>query len=158
MRVTRGASRRAGVDPVKAKSPVKKAKPKAATRKSKKAKEEDVKEDDVEETHELEKTTEKPEEEEIDGSESKKRTVVIEHCKQCNSFKTRANLVKDGLEKAVSQVTVVVNPEKPRRGCFEIREEGGKTFISLLDMKRPFKPMKDLDMNQVVSDIIDELN
>ncbi|KAH1046004.1 hypothetical protein J1N35_036788 [Gossypium stocksii] len=38
--------------------------------------------------------------------------------------------------------------KEPRRGCFEIREEGGETFISLLDMKRPFKPMKELDMEK----------
>ncbi|XP_034684589.1 selenoprotein H [Vitis riparia] len=88
-----------------------------------------------------------------DGS----KTIVIEHCKQCNSFKTRATQVKDGLEKGVLGITVVVNPEKPRRGCFEIREEGGEKFISLLDMKRPFAPMKALDMDKVISDIIDKI-
>ncbi|RYR05637.1 hypothetical protein Ahy_B06g085475 [Arachis hypogaea] len=77
---------------------------------------------------------------------------------QCNSFKTRANLVKEGLEKRSSGITVILNPEKPRRGCFEIREEGGKKFISLLDMKRPFKPMKDLDMEKVISDIAEEIS
>ncbi|XP_017983619.1 PREDICTED: selenoprotein H [Theobroma cacao] len=90
-----------------------------------------------------------------DGSHNK--TVVVEHCKQCNSFKTRAVQVKDGLEKGVPGIKVLLNPEKPRRGCFEIREEGGEKFISLLDMKRPFKPMKDLDMEKVISDIIDKI-
>nr|GLL45175.1 selenoprotein H-like [Ipomoea trifida] len=85
------------------------------------------------------------------------KTIVIEHCKQCNSFKTRALTVKEGLEKGVAGVNVVVNPEKPRRGCFEIREENGEKFISLLDMKRPFAPMKALDMDKVVSDIIDKI-
>ncbi|BBG95407.1 selenium-binding protein [Prunus dulcis] len=69
--------------------------------------------------------------------------------KQCNSFKTRANQVKGGLEKGVPGITVLINPDKPRRGCFEIREEGGETFISLLGMKRPFKPMKDLNMEEI---------
>lgn len=32
--------------------------------------------------------------------------------KQCSSFKTRANLVKEGLEKSACEVTVIVNPEK----------------------------------------------
>ncbi|TKY58220.1 selenoprotein H [Spatholobus suberectus] len=86
------------------------------------------------------------------------KTVVVEHCKQCNSFKTRAHLVKEGLEKAGCGIRVILNPEKPRRGCFEIRQEGGKKFITLLDMKRPFKPMKDLDMDNVISDIIDEIS
>ncbi|KAE8656658.1 hypothetical protein F3Y22_tig00116997pilonHSYRG00121 [Hibiscus syriacus] len=91
-----------------------------------------------------------------DGGSSNK-TVVIEHCKQCNSFKTRAFQVKDGLEKGVPGVKVSLNPEKPRRGCFEIREERGETFISLLDMKRPFKPMKDLDMEKVILDIVEKI-
>ncbi|XVF89501.1 hypothetical protein PTKIN_Ptkin19aG0134700 [Pterospermum kingtungense] len=60
------------------------------------------------------------------------KTVIVEHCKQCNSFKTRAFQVRDGLQKGVVGITVLLNPEKPRRGCFEIREEGGETFISLL--------------------------
>jgi hypothetical protein len=62
--------------------------------------------------------------------------------------------VKEALEGAVPGVTVSLNPEKPRRGCFEIREEGGQTFISLLEMKRPFAPMKALDMEEVIEDII----
>ncbi|XP_057957191.1 uncharacterized protein LOC131150480 [Malania oleifera] len=85
------------------------------------------------------------------------KTIVIEHCKQCNSFKTRAHQVKNGLENHVSGITVLLNPDKPRRGCFEIREEGGEKFISLLDMKRPFKKMKDLDMEKVISDIVDKV-
>ncbi|KAK3038189.1 hypothetical protein RJ639_030296 [Escallonia herrerae] len=52
--------------------------------------------------------------------------------KQCNAFKTRAIQVKNGLEDGLSGITVLLNPGKPRRGCFEIREEGGETFLSLL--------------------------
>ncbi|CAA0820515.1 selenium binding [Striga hermonthica] len=96
---------------------------------------------------------EDPEPESADSS----KTIIIEHCKQCNSFKTRAIQVKVELEKEVSGVKVVVNPEKPRRGCFEIREKGGDIFVSLLDMKRPFKPMKDLDMGKVISDIVEKI-
>ncbi|KAK4749091.1 hypothetical protein SAY87_026540 [Trapa incisa] len=88
----------------------------------------------------------------------KERTVVIEHCKQCNSFKTRALQVKNGLESGVSGIIVLVNPDKPRRGCFEVREEGGEKFVSLLGMKRPFTPMKALDMEKVVLQIIEKLN
>jgi hypothetical protein len=32
--------------------------------------------------------------------------------KQCNSFKTRAIQVKEGLEKSVAGITVLVNPDK----------------------------------------------
>ncbi|CAH8367120.1 unnamed protein product [Eruca vesicaria subsp. sativa] len=90
-----------------------------------------------------------------DGAEHKK--IAIEHCKQCKSFKERANEVKEGLEKAVPGIIVTLNADKPRRGCFEIREEGGETFVSLLDMKRPFKEMKDLDMEQVIAEIVEKL-
>ncbi|KAL2543486.1 selenoprotein H [Forsythia ovata] len=99
-----------------------------------------------------------PEEPETPAVEEGRKTVIIEHCKQCNSFKTRAIQVKNGLEKGVVGVNVMVNPEKPRRGCFEIREVGGGIFVSLLDMKRPFAPMKKLDMDKVISEIIDKIN
>ncbi|KAI3453687.1 hypothetical protein Pfo_010350 [Paulownia fortunei] len=85
------------------------------------------------------------------------KTVIIEHCKQCDSFKTRAIQVKNGLEKGVAGVNVVVNPEKPRKGCFEIREEGGEIFLSLLDMETPFAPLKALDMEKVISDIVERI-
>ncbi|XP_042478593.1 uncharacterized protein LOC122059690 [Macadamia integrifolia] len=88
--------------------------------------------------------------EEISGS----KTIIIEHCKQCQSFKKRAEQVKGGLEKGVPGIIVKVNPEKPRRGCFEIREEGGEKFVSLLNMTRPFTKMKALDMDKVISDVI----
>ncbi|KAJ6856158.1 hypothetical protein NC651_037899 [Populus alba x Populus x berolinensis] len=82
----------------------------------------------------------------------------VDSCsKQCNAFKTRAIQVKDGLLSAFPGISVLLNPEKPRRGCFEIREEGGETFISLQNMKRPFPPLKALDMDQVISDIIDRV-
>lgn len=90
-------------------------------------------------------------------AEEGRKTIIIEHCKQCNSFKTRAIQVKNGLEKGVAGINVMVNPEKPRRGCFEIREESGGIFVSLLDMKRPFKPMKELDMDNVIAEIIDKI-
>ncbi|XP_039144547.1 uncharacterized protein LOC120281919 [Dioscorea cayenensis subsp. rotundata] len=82
--------------------------------------------------------------------------VVIEACKQCNSFKTRALHVKDGLEKSVPGITVEINPVKPRRGCFEIRN-ANQIFLSLLDMQRPFTRMKNLDMDQVVQDVVQKI-
>ncbi|RZC71101.1 hypothetical protein C5167_034282 [Papaver somniferum] len=95
--------------------------------------------------------------EEDPEKQKKGSTVVIEHCKQCNRFKVRAHQVKAGLEDGVPGINVVINPEKPRRGCFEIRKEGGDTFISLLDMKRPFKPMTDLVMEDVIADIVGKI-
>ncbi|CAK7354254.1 unnamed protein product [Dovyalis caffra] len=40
------------------------------------------------------------------------KTIVIEHCKQCNAFKTRAMQVKDGLLSAFPGISVLLNPEK----------------------------------------------
>ncbi|TQE10554.1 hypothetical protein C1H46_003792 [Malus baccata] len=94
---------------------------------------------------------------EADDDELDKRTIVIEHCKQCKSFKVRADQVKNGLEKGVPGIKVLLNPDKPRKGCLEIREEGGETFLSLLDMKRPFSKMKALNMEEVISDIIEKI-
>ncbi|KAF8084684.1 hypothetical protein N665_0707s0017 [Sinapis alba] len=131
----------------KRKSKAKEAGP--ATKKIKQEKEEDEEEPAVEDDDVA------AEEEDEENSENK--TIVIEHCKQCKSFKERANEVKEGLEKAVPGIVVTLNAAKPRRGCFEIREESGETFISLLDLKRPFKEMKDLDMEQVVADIVGKL-
>ncbi|KAJ4890687.1 selenium binding [Raphanus sativus] len=114
----------------------------SATKKIKKEKEEEAVVDD-----------DKDEDEEA----SEKKTIVIEHCKQHKSFTERANEVKEGLENAVPGIIVTVNPDKPRRGCFEIREEGGETFISLLDMKKPFTPMTELDMEEVVANIVEKI-
>ncbi|KAJ8763778.1 hypothetical protein K2173_003560 [Erythroxylum novogranatense] len=116
-----------------------------------------AKEETEEEEAQTEEKEEGKEETKTDGDKSKKKTIVVEHCKQCMSFKTRAMQVKNGLEKAVPGVTVILNPEKPRKGCFEIRKRGGEKFISLLQMKRPFQRMKALDMDQVISDIIDKI-
>ncbi|KAL7123084.1 hypothetical protein ACP275_01G084000 [Erythranthe tilingii] len=98
---------------------------------------------------------EKPQPPAADLGGSKK--IIIEHCKQCNAFKTRAIQVKTALEEGIPGIEVSLNPEKPRRGCFEIREEGGEVFISLLDMKRPFPPLKKLDMDEVISDILEKI-
>ncbi|KAM0845982.1 hypothetical protein ACQ4PT_055993 [Festuca glaucescens] len=99
-------------------------------------------------------------EEEVDDSpvvEDGKR-VVVEACTQCQQFKKRAVKVKEDLESAVPGVSVTINPEKPRRGCLEIREEGGEVFISLRDMKRPFNAMRELDMDKVIHDIVKKIS
>ncbi|XP_057427778.1 uncharacterized protein LOC130721063 [Lotus japonicus] len=153
-RVTRSSTKRAATASSVAPPPVKKAKGKGKGKKEKEEK--PVVVDNVAADEIAEAEGDSSGEEVLEASDNK--TIVVEHCKQCNSFKTRALLVKEGLEKSACGVTVIVNPQKPRRGCFEIRQEGGKKFISLLDMKRPFKPMKDLDMDKVIADIIDEIS
>uniref|UniRef100_A0A0A9BDG6 Selenoprotein H n=1 Tax=Arundo donax TaxID=35708 RepID=A0A0A9BDG6_ARUDO len=86
------------------------------------------------------------------------KRVVVEACTQCRQFKIRAQKVKEDLESSVPGVSVIINPEKPRRGCLEIREEGGEVFISLLNMPRPFTAMKKLDMDEVIRDIAEKIS
>ncbi|XP_068652213.1 uncharacterized protein [Aristolochia californica] len=85
------------------------------------------------------------------------RTIIIEHCKQCSTFRRRSEEVRKGLEDGLPDIVVQINPEKPRRGCFEIREESGETFVSLLDMPRPFKKLTELDMDEVIAGIIEKI-
>ncbi|CAH8263364.1 unnamed protein product [Arabidopsis lyrata] len=167
VRKTRSDTQREGSSSklVKLESPEKKkrktTKAKSGGAAKKKVKKEEVavkieKEDEESAEEEDDDAAEKEEEEE-DDDDSEKKKIVIEHCKQCKSFRERANEVKEGLEEAVPGIIVTVNPDKPRRGCFEIREEGGETFISLLGMKRPFTPMKELNMEEVITDIVEKI-
>jgi len=55
-------------------------------------------------------------------------------------------LKKDG-------ISVSINPEKPRKGCFEIRVKDQKV-ISLLDMPRPFTKLKALDMEDTAAKVL----
>ena len=48
---------------------------------------------------------------------------------------------------------MVVNEEKPRKGCFEVSVNGSAT-LSLLDMPRPFAKLKALDMDEVAADVV----
>ncbi|CAN6342788.1 unnamed protein product [Urochloa humidicola] len=98
--------------------------------------------------------------EEEDGGDvaAEGKRIIVEACTQCRQFKIRAQKVKEDLESSVPGVSVIINPEKPRRGCLEIREDGGEVFISLLSMPRPFIPMKKLDMDEVIKDIASKIS
>jgi len=52
--------------------------------------------------------------------------------------------------------SITVNPEKPRKGCFEVRV-GDKAVLSLLDMPRPFTKLKALEMEDVAKDVVKAL-
>jgi hypothetical protein len=56
----------------------------------------------------------------------------------------------------VPGVAVVVNADKPRKGCFEINANG-KRVLSLTDMPRPFSKLKALDMDAVASEVVKAL-
>ena len=46
--------------------------------------------------------------------------------------------------------------KKPRTGCFEVTA-GGKEVLSLIGMKRPFKDLKALDIDELSEKVIAEL-
>ena len=52
-------------------------------------------------------------------------------------------------------IVAIINPEKPRKGCFEVRV-GDKAVISLLDLPRPFLKLKALEMEDVAKAVIKE--
>lgn len=51
---------------------------------------------------------------------------------------------------------VTINPEKPRKGAFVVTA-GDTEVLSLTDMKRPFPPLKALDMEAVAADTLKAL-
>ncbi len=67
-------------------------------------------------------------------------------------FKTRAGKVEKALRDAGYKV--VVNKEKPRKGSFVVTIAGKDTpLIELLDMPRPFKKLRELDLDAVLSSL-----
>ncbi len=61
-----------------------------------------------------------------------------------------------GIEGKRSDVKVVVNAEKPRKGCFVVSVDG-KPLVSLLDMPRPFKKLRELPVDETVSAVLSAL-
>jgi hypothetical protein len=51
-------------------------------------------------------------------------------------------------------VHVVVNPEPPGKGNFVVRVNNGEPIVELLAMKRPFPPLKALDMDDVIAQVL----
>jgi translation initiation factor 1 (eIF-1/SUI1) len=53
---------------------------------------------------------------------------------------------------------VVINEDKPRKGAFVVTVSGVKEpIVELLDLKRPFGPLKALDMEEVVQNVLQNL-
>lgn len=82
------------------------------------------------------------------------KVLIIEASKECNSIKTRAAKVQTGLKEALPDLEVLVNPDKPRKGCFEIRDKEGNIYLSLLNMPRPYNKLKSLDLDVTVEEIV----
>lgn len=50
-----------------------------------------------------------------------------------------------------------INKEKPGRGNFIIKVGDDKTVINLQGLKRPFKPLKALDMDEVIENVLEAI-
>lgn len=68
-----------------------------------------------------------------------------------DAFKTRAAKLEAAIKKELPSTTVTINPEKPRKGCFEVTV-GSSVVLSLLNMPRPFPKLKALDIEGKVAD------
>ena len=57
---------------------------------------------------------------------------------------------------------ITINAEKPRKGSFVVTvfrsgdDDEGTKVIELLDLPRPFKKLKDLDIDKVIADYLSE--
>jgi len=89
---------------------------------------------------------------EVEPSTSGKKVVTIEACKQWGAFKSRAAKIQKAVGK---KATVEINKEKPGRGNFVVRVSGvEEPIVELLSLKRPFPPLKALDMEEISNKVI----
>ena len=73
-------------------------------------------------------------------------------------FKTKAAKVEKALKASHADVKVNINNDKPRKGSFVVTIVGeDKPRIELLDMARPFKKLKELDLDKEILSILEAL-
>lgn len=143
--------------------PEKKASPKKAAKKSKAAAPAAVKKDETKapaaaskkkEEEEPKEEAEEEEKKEVKGDDKKQDIVSIEACKQWSAFKTRAAKIA----KAVgSFAKVEITKEKPGKGNFVVRVNGGEPIIELKALTRPFPSLRALDMDEVSQQVLSAL-
>ena len=68
-------------------------------------------------------------------------------------FKTKATKLETALKAA--GFDVIVNETKPRKGTFSVKLDGTETaVVELVSMARPFKKLRELDIDQLGEDMI----
>ncbi|KAL8467115.1 hypothetical protein ACS0TY_035989 [Phlomoides rotata] len=86
------------------------------------------------------------------------RTIRIDHSRGAPAlFAEKATAIRAALLAAVEQMEVVINDEDDRAGCFVVREVGGEVFVNLVGMVRPFRALRDLDGQELVTRIVTAL-
>ena len=80
------------------------------------------------------------------------KSVTIEACKSWGAFKSRSTKIQKGVG---SKAKVEINKEKPGKGNFIVKVSGvEEAIVELKGMKRPFKPLKELDMDDVIEKVL----
>lgn len=67
-------------------------------------------------------------------------------------FKRRAAELEKLVKEEAPGASFVVNPDKPRRGTFEVRR-GDKVYVSLQALPRPFTKLRELDMAALAAEV-----
>lgn len=76
-------------------------------------------------------------------------------CGDRSVFKKQAAVIEKALSKEGWSVSI--NADKPRRGSFVVQVSGrSKPEVELLELKRPFQKLRDLDLDAVVKGILQE--
>ena len=69
----------------------------------------------------------------------------------CSVFRSKASKMERLLKEEIPGVSVVTNPTKARKGTFEVRC-GGKAIASFVSMPRPFKALREADLEKIAKD------
>lgn len=119
------------------------------------AKEESKEEEPAKKKAKTSKAEEGKDEADVSAGKDEKKVVTIEHCKSWGAFRTRAGKIV----KAVgSKARVDVNKEKPGKGNFIVTVSGvDEPIVELKGLKRPFPPLKALDMDEVIAGVMEAI-
>ncbi|CAM6033486.1 unnamed protein product [Sphagnum compactum] len=81
------------------------------------------------------------------------KSVTIEHCKSDALFKKSAQKLEEALKAAGVNLEVITNPEKPRKGSFEVQDDKGNKYVSLQNLSKPYTKLKSVDLEAVAAAI-----
>ncbi len=87
--------------------------------------------------------------------------VHITSSKACQAFSKRATKLRDDVKKAIPSAKVEIDEKpkegsKPDKGSFVVMVKGA-AMVELRGMVRPFTKMKDLDMDEIATQVIKAL-
>lgn len=69
-------------------------------------------------------------------------------------FKRASANLQALLEERQPGIKVSINPERPGKGNFTVAVDGDKPVLALLAMPRPFKKLRELDMEEAAETVL----